>query len=162
MNRQPKMRFNQFGTGRGIIRFHSPHPKPRVLRRHLVLWSMATSCLYAAGCVERQLVIKTEPTDALVKVDGSEIGRSPATMKFTFYGLRRITVQKEGYEPLTAIEKVYPPWYQIIPLDLVGEVLYPGTIVDRREFTYTLQEAAPDDPRLLVERANEFRSELQP
>lgn len=117
--------------------------------------------LLAAGCVERQLVIQSEPSDALVLVDGHEAGRSPAVVKFTFYGTRRIVLKKEGYETTTAFAEVRPPWYQFFPIDFVSEILVPTRIVDRHEFTYTLKEATPAKEEALLDRAEALRTEVR-
>lgn len=115
----------------------------------------------AAGCVERQLVIYTEPTDALVIVDATEVGRSPATMPFTFYGTRKVTLQKDGYETAVHFAAVRPPWYQWFPLDFVSEILVPVRIVDRHEFTYTLRTPEPVELQAFLDRAEELRRQVR-
>ena len=122
---------------------------------------MSLCLLATAGCVERQLVVNTEPTDALVSVDGREIGRSPAAMNFTFYGTRRITLQKDGYETSSELARVPAPWYQYFPIDFVSEVLWPGKVVDRHVVSCTLKKAGPTDPSALLERAQDLRAQVQ-
>ena len=115
----------------------------------------------SVGCVERQIVVKSEPSDALVTVDGREIGRTPATTTFTFYGARRIVLQRDGCETMSAVEPVRPPWYDVFPLDFVSEVLWPGKVVDRHVYTYALHPVPPTDPKALVERAEDLRSQVK-
>jgi len=114
-----------------------------------------------AGCVERHLVIRTEPTDALVIVDDTEIGRSPATMNFTFYGTRKVTLKREGYATTVRFAEVKPPWYEHFPLDFISEILLPTTIVDRHEFTFTLEKPAAVDEEALLDRAEAMRREVR-
>lgn len=96
----------------------------------------------AAGCVERRMVITTEPPGAVVYDESYRpLGATPVDRPFTYYGKYRFTVVKDGYETLVVEECVQPPWYEYFPLDFVSENLIPWTIRDVRRFHYRLLPA---------------------
>src|SRR5258706_9997592 len=51
-----------------------------------------------AGCVERTMTIKSDPPGALVYLNDREIGRTPVTRDFTWYGDYQVEIRKDGYE----------------------------------------------------------------
>ena len=115
----------------------------------------------STGCVERRMLIRSEPSDALVILDDSEVGRSPVEVDFTFYGTRKVTLKKEGYATRVAYVELAPPWYEVFPLDFVSEILLPVKIVDRREFTFTLDKPQPVEEKDLLYRAEELRRQVR-
>ena len=100
----------------------------------------------ASGCVQRRMMIVTDPPGALAYVDGYEIGVTPISASFTYYGSREIRLVKDGYETLTVLQPVQFPWYECFPLDFVSENLVPGQIHDQHVFSYKLrpQMVVPD------------------
>ena len=115
--------------------------------------------LAAAGCVERRMTVMSEPAGATVYLDGDEIGTTPVTTTFLFYGGRQLRLEKTDYETQIHVEEIKAPFYQWFPIDLVSDVLIPWTIVDRRYFPYKLEPAEPVDKVALVERAKKFRDD---
>lgn len=110
------------------------------------------------GCVERILTIRTDPPGARVILNDEEVGVSPAKVSFTWYGDYEIILRKAGYETYKTNYRVAPPWYQIPPIDLVSEVLVPGTIRDEHRLpVYTLTPAETPPVSELVGRAEEMR-----
>jgi len=95
--------------------------------------------LAVGGCgqVQRQMVIHSNPEGALVHLNGQEVGRTPLTVDFTWYGTYDLVLRQEGYQALRVEQRVYAPWWQWIPFDLLSE-LTPGRKVDRREFTFAM------------------------
>ena len=116
--------------------------------------------LLAAGCVERRLVVESDPPGARVWVNGAEGGRTPARFRFHHYGHYRVVLRKPGFEKIEDIKRVRAPWYEYFPLDLVAEFLWPGKIVDERRFSYRLRPAPRREPDLLLKRAREKLKEL--
>jgi len=102
------------------------------------------SVLLLAGCVERRLMIRSEPPGAVVYVGKREVGVTPVGVNFTYYGAREIILVKDGFETLTDVVEIPPPWYEIPPLDYISETLVPTTWHDYRTLTYRLQ------PRYMV------------
>lgn len=84
--------------------------------------------LAAAGCVERRLTIQTSPPEALVVLNDEQIGVSPVTCTFLWYGDYNVRIAKEGYQTLVTHRDLKAPWYDAFPFDLLAQVLYPGTI----------------------------------
>ena len=113
------------------------------------------------GCVHRRMTIRSVPSGALVKVDGEEIGYTPVSMDFTYYGTREITLTKDGYETQSVMQKVRTPWYQWMPLDAVTDNLLPFEVTNRHEFTYQLQPKVVVPTEELLNRGNMLRSETQ-
>src|SRR6187402_1548714 len=89
-------------------------------------------CLANMGCVRRRLTVRTNPPGAQVFVDDQEIGVTPCSASFVYYGTRKITVMKDGYKTETLFQKINPPWYEIPPLDFVSENLVSRELRDER------------------------------
>jgi hypothetical protein len=66
--------------------------------------------LFLTGCVERKLTINTEPQGALVILNDEEIGTSPVTVSFEWYGDYWVRISKEGYESLNTHRPLKGPW----------------------------------------------------
>ena len=124
--------------------------------RRLLLCLTVAAC-FTAGCVRRTLTINTEPAGALVFLNDEEIGRTPVTTDFTWYGDYDVIIRHQGHQTLSTHLNVLPPWYQLPPIDFVAEVLWPGRIVDARSYGFTLTVAEPPDRESLIERGQAFR-----
>jgi len=94
-------------------------------------------------------------------LDGKEIGYTPVSHDFIYYGTREVTLIKDGYQTQTFPAELRAPWYQHIPLDFFSDNLLPYQITNRHRFTYQLQPKNPlrDSDESLLERGNSFRSE---
>ena len=84
---------------------------------------VAAICLSSTGCVRRRLTVRSFPPGAQVFVDDQEVGTTPVSTSFVYYGTRKVTLIKDGYRTETLFQKINPPWYQIPPLDFVSENL---------------------------------------
>jgi hypothetical protein len=115
--------------------------------------------LPASGCVRRRLNVRTNPPGALVYVDNQQIGTTPCSVDFTYYGTREIRLVKPGYETLTVNQPIPAPWYQIPPLDFVSENLTPTKIRDNRSVTYNLAPQLIVPTQQLLDRANQLRQD---
>lgn len=99
----------------------------------------------ACGCVLRSLTIDSQPSGAMVYLDDELIGETPVTTTFTYYGVRKITLEKvdaEGRlicERKIVYEKIKPPFYQILPLDFFSELIIPAKLKDEHCFSYQLE-----------------------
>jgi len=123
-------------------------------------WSIALvllAAMLAGGCMRRRMTIRSDPPGAVVVVDGYELGTTPLTHDFTFYGDRNIRLIKDGYETLEVMQPVYGPWYQTPPLDFVTDNLWPGQIQDNRLFNYVLTPRRVESPAELRRRAEMLR-----
>ena len=136
---------------------NSPHLR---LSRWLPVAACLALCL-CAGCVRRRLTVRTQPAGAQVFVDNQEIGTTPCSASFLYYGTREIKVVKEGFRTETIFQKVYAPWYQIPPLDFVTESVWPLEIRDERivDVQMVPEEIVPQP--VLLERAQALRNGSQ-
>lgn len=133
---------------------------PRVLARILTLGLLLCA---GSGCVSRRLVIRSDPPGALVELDGRQVGQTPFSTDFTYYGTREVKLSMPGYETLTVQQPIRTPWYQVFPLEFVSDNLLPFRVTDRRDFMYRLQRRneALDEQDQLLQRARGFRSQSQ-
>jgi hypothetical protein len=98
----------------------------------------------AWGCVERKLLVRTDPAGATVFLDEEYEGETPLEVPFTFYRARMIELRKEGFESERFLQPVPPPFYQIVPLDFFVEVLWPFTVVDEHLVERRLRPESPE------------------
>lgn len=110
-----------------------------------------------AGCVQRRMTIRSNPPGALVYVDDYQLGTTPVSHDFVYYGTRKIRLVKDGYETLTVRQPFPLPWYQYFPLDFVTENLLPWEVRDERVVDLAMQPAAATPPESVVARAEQAR-----
>ena len=121
-------------------------------------WFVVLILLSATGCVERRMVIATDPYGAIVYDEKNHpIGAAPVDRTFTFYGTYRFRLAKDGYETLVVEEKVRAPWYECFGLDFISENLIPWTIRDVRYFRYKLQPAQVVPMGAVLQQAQTLR-----
>jgi hypothetical protein len=114
-----------------------------------------------AGCVERKLTINTKPQGALVTLNDEEIGISPVTVNFNWYGDYCVRISKEGYKTLNTNRELKGPWYDHFPFDFFAEIVNPHRIVDSYEWTFELSPQRPISPDELIQNAQELKKQLQ-
>lgn len=113
--------------------------------------------LVPSGCVQRRMTIRSNPPGALVYVDDYELGTTPVSHDFVYYGIRKIRLVKDGYETITVRQPFPLPWYQFFPLDFVTENLIPWEIRDERVVDLAMVPAASTPPESVVARAEQAR-----
>jgi hypothetical protein len=121
-------------------------------------WVCASSLILAtSGCVQRRLTIRSNPPGALVYVDNYEIGTTPVSTDYIYYGTRRIRLVKDGFATLDIKQWIPPPWYEIVPIEFASENLVPAEIRDHRvlEFQLVPQMIVPTEQ--LLGRAENLR-----
>jgi hypothetical protein len=111
----------------------------------------------STGCVERRLLVRSNPPGALLYVDDVEVGTTPIATDFIYYGTRKIRLVKDGCETLVVLQPLPTPWYEYVPLDFVSENLVPGHIRDVRVLSYNLQPTVQVPNDQLVTRADSLR-----
>ena len=107
------------------------------------------------------LTIRSNPPGALVYVDDYQIGTTPVSTSFIYYGTRKIRLVLSGYETKTILQPVPTPWYQYPGLDFVTETLVPGEIRDERVVEYQLTPQVIVPSQQLLGRAENLRHELR-
>jgi hypothetical protein len=113
--------------------------------------------LAATGCVQRRMTIRSNPPGALVYVDDYQLGTTPVSHDFVYYGTRKIRLVKDGYETLTVRQPFPLPWYQYFPLDFVTENIIPWEIRDERVVDLAMAPAAATPPESVVALAEQVR-----
>jgi hypothetical protein len=123
----------------------------------LILLGLVLALAASSGCVERRMTIRSNPPGAVVYIDDYEIGVTPVSTDFVYYGTRKMRLVKDGYETLTVLQPVPSPWYEVPPLDFFSENLTPGEIRDHRvlDFNLTPQIVVPTNE--LLGRAENLR-----
>lgn len=122
---------------------------------------MTSGCLALTGCVSRRMTIASDPPGALVMVEGQEIGYTPVSVDFTYYGTREFTLVKDGYETLTVQQAVAKPWYQTPGIDFFADNLTPGHVTDRHQFRYAMQPSRIVPNQDLLQRGEMLRGEAR-
>jgi hypothetical protein len=114
-----------------------------------------------SGCVERRYTIRTEPPGATVVVNGEEIGPSPASRSFNFYGDRKVTLILDGYQTKTVIQPINAPWWDNYVTEFFTENLVPVSLRDEREYKYAMEPAQTPPQGELRDRAETLRSDAR-
>ncbi len=133
----------------------------RDLGRRILLLLLLAIPVSLTGCVERRYTIRTNPPGALVVVNDQEIGPSPVSSSFTYYGDRSITMMLDGYQTQTVIQPIKSPWYDNYLTEFFTENLIPYTIRDEREFVYDLQPAELPQVDQVLGNGQALRSQAQ-
>src|SRR5258706_8062941 len=118
--------------------------------------------LLPMGCVEQTLSVDSNPAGALVFLNDQEVGRTPLTRDFKWYGDYDIQLRQEGYETLQTHHMLAAPAWNWVPLDLFA-YLIPVTFKDHKSLSYTLKplDTTKDQPQELVQRAEDLKGQLE-
>ncbi|MBA4019078.1 MAG: hypothetical protein C0483_18070 [Pirellula sp.] len=135
---------------------------PLALRRGriiaiLLVAELTIAVASSGGCVQRRMTVRTNVPGAQVYVDNYEVGRTPVSTDFIYYGDRTIRLVKDGYETQTVVQPVSAPWYQWPGLDFFAENLWPFEIRDERQFDYQMQPQYVVPTDTLLTRAEDLR-----
>lgn len=114
-----------------------------------------------SGCVQRRLIVKTQPEGAAVLIDRKPVGYSPVSVPFTYYGTRDVQIEKDGYKPIRVQERVDPKWYNRFPVSFFTENFSPREIRDQRILDFQLQPKTMTGENELLDRANDLRTNVQ-
>jgi len=99
------------------------------------------------ACVERRLLVRTDPPGAEVKVNGDVVGRAPAVWRFDHYGTVLVEAELAGHEPVQQEVKLSSPWYQKPVIDFFADVVVPARIRDDHEVELRLEPSRRLSPR---------------
>jgi hypothetical protein len=133
-----------FGRGTGVA-------------RSILALGTAVLLAFLPGCVQRRLTIRSNPPGALVYIDNYEIGVTPVSTDFIYYGSREIRLIKDGYETQTRMTAIDAPWYQYTPIDFFAENVVPYEIRDQRTIDFQLVPQIIVPTEELLGRADELR-----
>ena len=119
------------------------------------------AAIVLGGCVERRLTINTAPPGATVILNDQDIGKSPVTVPFNWYGDYWVRISKDGYETLDTHRKLNAPLHDWFPFDFFAQILYPGRIVDSYEWSFDLATKEYPARDTLIENAQSLRNQLE-
>ena len=120
---------------------------------------VSLSTLTVGGCVERLITVTTRPTGAVVWLNDQEVGTTPVTVPFSWYGSYDLVIRKDGLKTIKTSRKPPVPVYQWPVLDFFAECVLPLKFVDYHRWHYDLKPHGEVDSELLVQRARELREE---
>ncbi len=115
--------------------------------------------LAMVGCVERKLTINTNPSGAQVFLNDEEIGVSPVTVSFNWYGDYNVRISRPGSETLHTHRQLPPPWYDHFPFDFIAQALYPGRIVDSHQWSFDLAAQKEMNSQELIRSAQQLKNQ---
>ena len=127
------------------------------LNRTFLVCIIVILAVSQTGCVERKLTINTDPQGALVALNDEEIGISPVTVEFNWYGDYKVRLIKDGYGIVNTHRKLDAPAHDRFPLDFFYGVLWPGLVVDEYEWTFALPKYQPPLRRDLIDGSRRLK-----
>lgn len=119
------------------------------------------ACLFIVGCVERMITVTSKPPGALVWLNGQEVGSTPVTTGFTWYGKYDVAIRKETFETVRTSRETPVPIYQWPGLDFLSEALLPMKLVDRHNWHFNLSPQEPAKTDDLIGRAQNLREQIE-
>ncbi|MSR19182.1 MAG: PEGA domain-containing protein [Phycisphaerales bacterium] len=128
-----------------------------MITRSMIVIGIAAA-ITQTGCVRRTISITSDPSGALVSLNGREVGRTPCEAEFTYYGTYDVRLALSGYSTIEGGGQADAPWWDFIGADLVSEVI-PQQLESRTEWHFDMKPADGDVAGLLV-RARELRDTL--
>ena len=129
-------------------------------KRNLSVLIVVSLTIIIGGCVERKLTINTKPQGALVVLNDEEIGTSPVTVSFEWYGDYWVRISKPGFETLKTHRKLERPLHDKAPFDFFAQILNPKRIVDSYEWTFELAPKQQPSREELIRDAEELKEQL--
>ncbi len=117
-------------------------------------------CMFTSGCVERELTINTKPSGATVALNDEQIGTSPVTVSFNWYGDYNVRITKDGCATLNTHRMLKGPWYDHFPFDFFAEIVWPGRIVDSYNWTFELEPQKEITREELIQNAENLKNQL--
>ena len=138
--------------------------------KHCIFLVICSVFFLLTGCVTRTITVRTNPSNASVYIDDKLVGESPVSVPFTYYGTRKITIEKRDAdgkltcERKVALEKIKTPLYEVFPLDFFSELIWPFNIIDDHILIYDLTEtrqlSRKEHQKIVLENAQELKQKV--
>lgn len=131
-----------------------------------ILLGLVACTLVLPGCLTRRITVTSNPAGATVWLNDAEVGRTPLSTDFTYYGDYDVRVKLEGYEPINERMTAQAPIQEIPPIDLVAEA-FPSKIDHEVKWHFDLVPALETSmPREqyekeLLERAADLSTKVE-
>ena len=113
------------------------------------------------GCLERRITVTSDPPGATVFINDTDVGRTPLTTGFQFYGEYDVRVRKPGFEPISTHRTASSPLWEYPPLDIAA-IAVPVSIQKNVKWNFELSPVSEESTKGLVERAKELRAQAIP
>ena len=113
------------------------------------------------GCVQRRLIVRSQPEGALVNIDNQAVGRTPVPVPYTYAGTREIQLEKDGYKTIKVRERIRPKWYDTFPLSFFSNNLALREIRDERVLDFQMEPRTQVQENQLLDRANDLRTNVE-
>jgi len=123
----------------------------------LTLTACCAAMWLCGGCVERKLTIVTEPEGALVTLNDEEIGTSPVTVGFEWYGDYNVRLSKDGFQPLVTHRNLKRPMRDKFPFDFLDDMFC--TRIDAYTWNFKLDPHEAIQKEDLIDKAVALRKE---
>ncbi len=121
----------------------------------LMIWA----ALITSGCVDRKITINTDPADAVVILNDEEIGTSPVSVGFEWYGDYNVEIRKAGFETLKTHRQLPRPWYDRFPADFFAQILWPKRISDHYTWEFKLTPYIQPSKEELIRSAVQMKQQ---
>jgi len=139
----------------------STAPSGVVRRFHLQVGLLVAVLLaFSSGCVQRRMLIRSQPEGAMVTIDRQAIGQTPVSVPFTYYGTREIQLEKDGYQTIQVRQRLRPPWYEVFPISFFSNHFAMREVRDVRRLDFELIPKVQVSEYQLIERANQLRTDV--
>jgi hypothetical protein len=112
---------------------------------------------FCCGCVERKITILTEPSGALVALNDEDIGTSPVTVGFEWYGDYSVRLTKEGFKTLNTHQNLKRPLRDRVFLDLFDDMFH--TRIDEYTWTFKLEPYEQPQKDQLIDQAVKMKQQ---
>jgi hypothetical protein len=110
------------------------------------------------GCVQREMVVISDPPGAVVSLNDREMGRTPFRKTFLWYGNYDVVLRKDGYQTLKTTAEITAPFWQFVPFDLITDFL---PLRDEQTIRFKLKPDVPTDSVVLLRRGQEMQRDLE-
>ena len=129
-------------------------------RPHLNVIFVCFAILALSGCVQRRLIVRSNPEGAFVSIDNQSIGYTPLSVPYTYSGTRDIKLEKDGFKTIKVAERVRPRWFDTFPVSLVTNNFWPRELRDERVLDFQMEPKNQPNELLLRERAEDLRQNV--
>lgn len=118
------IRFGEARVGAGAAGHAPAAPRRPALRWAAVL----VAALAVSGCVERTLMITSDPIGARAFVNGKDVGVTPVTIPFVHNQRFEYRIERPGYRSVAGEVTTPSTWDSVPGIDFFAENAYPGRI----------------------------------
>jgi hypothetical protein len=123
----------------------------------VVLAMVSVTLCFCTGCVERKITITTEPSGALVLLNDEEVGTSPVTVGFEWYGDYNVQISKSGYQTLKTHQNLKRPVADRFPVDLFADMF--SSKIYQYNWNFKLEPLQPIDKEKLIKSAVDLQKQ---